>query len=346
MKEDGFEFLELFGNIDEEYIYQAMQPWQRQTRRYVMYHMGKKAACLLVIMLLGFCAVFHNQVHAAISRFTTIIGEMLGLSDDLTPYTDMIHTTQRQKGTEVILREVIWTGNSLFASVSVKGIEDNSAGISAQESVEINGEEKVCSSTKVFCSGEFENSGSSYVIEWNYGSSLQIKGTADIKMKIAVHRHMDDIEGQMFEFAFSASKEELQEHTIQMELDQKLEIEDKVAVLKELSLNSVISSIQVECEMLLTDEKQYYIKATDAHGNEFFYSLVNSQGRMHTFQNENDLPSLENEWLDLQIYVLPYEWEEGTGEPALSEEQLSKILQINYEKLRPVSQKFRITIQK
>ena len=50
MKEDGFEFLELFGKIDEEYIYQALQPWKGQTRRYVMYHMGKKVACLFIII--------------------------------------------------------------------------------------------------------------------------------------------------------------------------------------------------------------------------------------------------------------------------------------------------------
>ena len=96
MKEDGFEFLELFGKIDEEYIYQALQPWKGQTRRYVMYHMGKKVACLFIIMLLGFCMVFHNQVYAAISRFTTMMGEILGLSDDLTPYTDLslIHISE------------------------------------------------------------------------------------------------------------------------------------------------------------------------------------------------------------------------------------------------------------
>ncbi len=347
MREDGFEFLELFGNIDEEYIYQAMQPWEGQTRKYALYHMSKKVDCLLIIMMLGFCAVFHNQVYAAISRFTTLIGEVLGLSDDLTPYTDLIQTTQRQDGTEVTLREVIWTGNSLLASVSVKGIEnDDSAGVSAQESVEINGQEKVCNSTRVFCSGDFEETGSNYVIEWNYGSSLQIKGKADIKIKIVVHRNMEDMEGQTFEFAFSASKEELQENTVHMELNQKLEIDDKEAVLKGLSLNSVVSSIQLECEELPIDEKQYYLKVTDKSGSEFCYSMVKVEDRVYTFQNNDHLPSSENEWLEVQMYVLAYEKEENTEELVQPEEELSKVFQVNYEKMKPVSQKIRITVKK
>ena len=29
MKKDEYSFLELFGNIDDEYITQALQPWKR-----------------------------------------------------------------------------------------------------------------------------------------------------------------------------------------------------------------------------------------------------------------------------------------------------------------------------
>ena len=42
MKKDEYSFLELFGNIDDEYIVQALQPWKRQTRRYMVYHIGEK----------------------------------------------------------------------------------------------------------------------------------------------------------------------------------------------------------------------------------------------------------------------------------------------------------------
>ena len=75
MKKDEYSFLELFGNIDDEYIVQALQPWKRQTRRYMVYHIGRKAVCLAIIVMLGLCLAFHDQVYAAVSRFTTMIAE-------------------------------------------------------------------------------------------------------------------------------------------------------------------------------------------------------------------------------------------------------------------------------
>ena len=84
MKKDEYSFLELFGNIDDEYIVQALQPWKRQTRRYMVYHIGRKAVCLAFIVMLGLCLAFHDQVHAAVSRFTTMIAEILQISNDHT----------------------------------------------------------------------------------------------------------------------------------------------------------------------------------------------------------------------------------------------------------------------
>lgn len=83
MKKDEYSFLELFGNIDDEYIVQALQPWKRQTRRYMVYHIGRKAVCLAFIVMLGLCLAFHDQVYAAVSRFTTMIAEILQISNDL-----------------------------------------------------------------------------------------------------------------------------------------------------------------------------------------------------------------------------------------------------------------------
>ena len=109
MKKDEYSFLELFGNIDDEYIVQALQPWKRQTRRYMVYHIGRKAVYLAFIVMLGLCLAFHDQVHAAVSGFTTMIAEILQISNDLKPYTDVINTTQEKDGISITLNEVILT---------------------------------------------------------------------------------------------------------------------------------------------------------------------------------------------------------------------------------------------
>ena len=346
MKEDGFEFLELFGNIDETFILQALQPWEGQTGRYAAYHMGKKVACLFIILMLGLCMVFHNQVYAAISRFTTMIGEILGLSDDLMPYTDIIHTTQRQDGVEITLNEVIWTGSSFLASVHAEGIdESDGASMSVGENIEINGQKMICDSLKVYRKEGIGETGSNYVIEWNYDSSMQINGKVEIQLEIVLHRHMDDLEGQAFVFAFSASQEELQKNTFCMEVNQKIEIGNGEAILKEISLNSVVSSIRLECKDISLEKSQYYMKVTDMDGKEFLYSLIGMQDGMCTFQNDRDLPSMENKWLDVQMYALPYEWEEDDKNSGLEGGQLGNVFQIDNEMMKPVGEKIRIEIE-
>ena len=134
MKKDEYSFLELFGNIDDEYIVQALQPWKRQTRRYMVYHIGRKAVCLAFIVMLGLCLAFHDHVHAAVSRFTTMIAEILQ-SNDLEPYTDVINTTQEKDGISITLNEVILTNNSLLVSVNLDAeTEYDGIGISVGES--------------------------------------------------------------------------------------------------------------------------------------------------------------------------------------------------------------------
>ena len=210
MKKDEYSFLELFGNIDDEYIVQALQPWKRQTRRYMVYHIGRKAVCLAFIVMLGLCLAFHDQVHAAVSRFTTMIAEILQISNDLEPYTDVINTTQEKDGISITLNEVILTNNSLLVSVNLDAeTEYDGIGISVGESIKINGREYACDSSRVYQKQNLEEKKHQYVVEWIYDEGVPLTKKADIELGIVVHKQIEDMDGETFTFAFSASKEEL-----------------------------------------------------------------------------------------------------------------------------------------
>ena len=62
----------------------------------MIYHIGRKAACLVIIVILGLCLAFHNQVSAAVSRFTTMVAEILQISNDIESYTDVINHTGKK----------------------------------------------------------------------------------------------------------------------------------------------------------------------------------------------------------------------------------------------------------
>ena len=81
-----------------------------------MYHLGRKVACLALIVTLGFCLVFYDQVYAAIKRFTTMIGEALHLTEDLTSYAKFIGQTQTQGDLSLTLNEVILDEHRMLVS--------------------------------------------------------------------------------------------------------------------------------------------------------------------------------------------------------------------------------------
>ena len=47
-------------------------------------------------------------------------------------------------------------------------------------------------------------------MEWIYDEGVPLTKKADIELGIVVHKQIEDMDGETFTFAFSASKEELQ----------------------------------------------------------------------------------------------------------------------------------------
>ena len=347
MKKDEYSFLELFGNIDDEYITQALQPWKGQTRRFMIYHIGRKAACLALIVMLGLCLAFHNQVSAAVSRFTTMVAEILQISNDIESYTDVINTTQEKNGISVTLNEVILTDSSLLVAVNLY-TEDkyDGVGISAGENIKINDSEYICDSSRVYLTQNLEENTNQYVLEWIYDGGVPLPKKADIEIGIVVHKQVDDIEGEKFTFAFSASREELQKNTTHLKLDQRISLGEDEAVIREFSINSIMSSLKLECDKLFPEKEQYYVEITDMYGNKSLYSLVKKEGKLFTFQNDGNIFSTDSKWLEGQIYALAYDTDDkDTVDFGTMEGEVSKSFKVDSTEMQPVGKKFRIILE-
>jgi len=57
-----------------------------------------------------------------------------------------------------------------------------------------------------------------YVVEWIYDEGVPLTKKADIELGIVVHKQIEDMDGETFTFAFSASKEELQKNTVHLKM--------------------------------------------------------------------------------------------------------------------------------
>ena len=144
----------------------------------------------------------------------------------------------------------------------------------------------------------------------------------------------------------SASKEELQKNTVYLKLDQRISLGEGEAVVREFSINSVTSSLKLECDKLCPEKEQYYVEITDMQGNKSLYSLVKKEEGMFIFQNDGDTPYSDSEWLDGQIYALPYDVENrDTVDFGTMKSEVSEIFRVDSTEMQPVGQTFRIILK-
>ena len=131
-----------------------------------------------------------------------------------------------------------------------------------------------------------------------------------------------------------------------MKLDQRISLDEEEAVIREFSINSVTSSLKLECDKLSLEKNQYYVEVTDMQGNKFLYSLVKKEGELFTFQNDGNIPASDSKWLDGQIYALPYDAEnKDTMDFGIMEGEVSEIFRVDSTKMQPVGQRFRIILE-
>ena len=115
---NNYTFLELFGDIDEKFIYEASRPWKKQV--IIKYRLLKTAVAGFILLFLAAGTMTHQEeVKAAWKQFTSWIGTALGLSEDVSSYTDVIGKTITRKGISVTIHEVAADKNDLWVAFSV-----------------------------------------------------------------------------------------------------------------------------------------------------------------------------------------------------------------------------------
>lgn len=317
MKRERFRFIELLGNIDDELIYLSCQPWKKaKTRNIMRFHVGKVVACAVLVLVLCIACIFHQQVEAAIRSFTTKIAEMLGVSANLAPYTEIIGASQTEEGITVTLEEVILAENQLYIALR----EDWDDSLQLEPGVEvpalncngnpiINGEEINArnSGIEVYKSGENTDNSQSVLATFIYADDRLPVQITEIEIEALVTGIKNyGEEGIPFTFQFSASKEELEKDTYSMAIDYEIKAKDGVIFyLNRLQFNKIFSRISVRTNKgpeQMPRNREYRLLGKDSEGNSLQYHLFKSDKIGGSFESEGTLPSANCQWIELQLY--------------------------------------------
>ena len=81
--EKGFKTLELIGDLDDKYIYEASRPWKKTASFFSIYKgVGKTAVAGIILLIMVGCTLrYQEDVKAALQRVTSWIGQALGIKN-------------------------------------------------------------------------------------------------------------------------------------------------------------------------------------------------------------------------------------------------------------------------
>ena len=284
MNKDIYAFLELLGDIEGNYVDSALQPWKQRGEEHKIYHLGRKVACLALIAMLGFCLAFHDQVYAAIKRFTTMISEGFWIKKDLSAYTEIIGQTQTKNGVALSLNEVILDDYKLLMAFHVDPMEhENDLSVRFDsDRTRINGKRCWVSSGSVGPVGDwgFSLEGSSkaqdFVLEEGYDGLDLPEGETKLHLVIMVDEEKPQSQGETdtlaeFVYDFTITPEELRAQTVKKDLDLVISAEDgRQLILKDLTMNDLYCRIIASgslCEDEWENDYELKLKGEDSFGN-------------------------------------------------------------------------------
>lgn len=340
MREDRFKFLEAMGNIDDELIYQSCQPWQKKRgSKMLAFHPRKVAVCAVLLLALCLTGIFHPQVKAAIRHFTTKIAEIMGVSNDLLPYTDIIGASQTEEGVTVTLEEVILAENHLYTAFRIDwedglelGKDMQSPDIGIGHDTKFNGVEIATVSSEIWMPEMEAGSGNSQNVlaAFVYNDDSLPYDISEVELEMQVFLTTDwQSEGIPFTFHFSTSKEELQKDTFSMTVDYELKASGGAALrLQKFQFNQVFSQISARPNDIFNEkmfEKNYILQGTDSVGNPIRYEMSGGLEDNLIFGCVGKLPSADSEWIELQLYeaeIPSSEEQEIMNDVAVREEDL------------------------
>ncbi len=327
MNQDQFLFLELFGEVKEEYISQSSQLWTQSPGQRAFNHWGRKVACLALIVTFGFCLVFYDQVYAAIKRFTTMIGEALHLTEDLTSYTKIIGQTQTQGNLSLTLNEVILDEHRMLVSFC-----GEYAGGEGVQWLRINGKRTRINRISYPGSDAFsvsgnpidtgeQGSGDSIVLGLDFADLELPKGEVNVHLVVNAEEYQtsdmkvrENYKEKDFIYDFSFSDEALRAQTIKRTLNIAVSDEDgEKLTFTDLTVNDLYCILAAKTHFSRSDpwiqEHALKLEGEDSLGNPvalFMSGLSENEIFFETkYIGEDEEVSMSREGMDIRRPMLP-----------------------------------------
>ena len=110
-------FLDLMGEIDEKFVYEASLPWEKRNVNLKL-KLAKIAAAGVVIALLIGGLGHPHEIKAAWEQITSWIQMALGINENVESYIDSVGKTITKNGISITLDEIAADKENLWVAIS------------------------------------------------------------------------------------------------------------------------------------------------------------------------------------------------------------------------------------
>ena len=302
-----FDFSKEFGNIDSKYISEAEEEWKGKKNIWTP-TFWSRAAAACVIVALGSVIFSNPKVQAAMKNLTLSIEETLGFPKSIASYTEVLNTSQTDKGITVTLKEVVLDDGVLLAKVHAektssgqKGTDDvQDAWTFANTQLDIDYQKTTINGQKIeeyesghylpYSDEDLLNTGLDEnvydaVLESRFSLDGDLGENPEVHLVLGAYQNENLGEDYFaeFEFDFSIPHAELMKQTVHKKLeDVSVKTEEGTVKLTDFSMNKLQSIIKAEIpeelEEKLYNGNEMMLMGTDSKGNQVQYELSNKSG--------------------------------------------------------------------
>lgn len=252
MREERYGLLDVLQHADEQMVYEAGKPWMGEKKKGLA-SWGTRAACVLLVAVIGLTGIFHGQAAAAISRFTTYLSEWLGNERNLLPYTEVVNQSQTNNGVSMTLREVIVDENRMLVSVETAFEEESQKEVDFEDlwgyigAVWING--AYMDSVNII--GSQTEDPNRYVMEYFFEEGTLPAEISEVKLLVSLAKANEDGRNEPvaeFTFAFTAAGDQLRAETAVIPIDVDMKTEEGITLhLQDLAYTDIGGRLSVRC---------------------------------------------------------------------------------------------------
>ena len=296
----GWDFLTTFADINDNYIYQASKPWKENKIKTFKMPLKKVIACAVIVMIVGLGLTHQNEVKAAWEKMTSLIGQILGISEDTGEYIKQIQNKIAKNGVTVSLEEVAVDDENLWIAYSMTDENGNN-------DVSMSSIEASVDGVKLELERQYSNYNNTDSKSKDYVARFSLKASS-AKQNFEITIGNFNTKGDQlyikdkYNFSFTADPKILERDTKEVFIDQFIQLDEKQTVTISKAKYNLFSCTLYGTLPDMNENTELWIRGKDDVGNEISFNLISYRNPELIFELAEPGSARNAKKLTLQLY--------------------------------------------